>query len=543
MLKKITLLALFNCCLLLNLSGQVVWTEPVFPTQGNPVTIYFDAAQGTGGLAGCNCDVYIHTGVITNESNSPTDWKNVPTQWGIANDDWKLEPVSGQPDVYSYTINPSIDDYYSLDMGTVVLELAMVFRNGDGTLEGKEQGGADIYYPVYPDNLPFTSILLSPSSSPLVANISDVIEIQAATSEESDISVFDNGNLITSASASDLLNYNLTITEGGTHLVEIVAETDTDMSTESFTYVVPLPVTPVDPPAGTELGINIIGDTSMILQLYAPNKESVFVMGSFTNWELSTDFQLSPTIDGNAWWIQIDNLVPGENYTYQYLVDGSLKIADPYSTLILDPANDGFIPEETYPDLPEYPAGQTGHITLVQPGAPAYQWEVNDFERPDMTRLTVYELLVRDFIERHDYATLIDTLDYLQDMGINAIELMPIQEFEGNISWGYNPSYHMALDKYYGTINEMKRFVDTCHARGIAVIVDVVYNHAFGQSPLVQLYFDGKPTPESPWFNVDATHPFNVGYDFNHESPATKVFVEKVMRYWLTEFRVDGFPI
>ncbi|MCB0681020.1 MAG: hypothetical protein KDC32_08815, partial [Saprospiraceae bacterium] len=142
---------------------------------------------------------------------------------------------------------------------------------------------------------------------------------------------------------------------------------------------------------------------------------------------------------------------------------------------------------------------------------------------------------------RHDYTTLIDTLDYLQNLGINAIELMPVQEFEGNISWGYNPSFHMALDKYYGPVNEFKRFIDSCHARGMAVILDVVYNHAFGQCPLVQLYFDGKPTPESPYFNVDATHPFNVGYDFNHESEATRRYIDQVMTYWLEEFRVDGF--
>ena len=148
---------------------------------------------------------------------------------------------------------------------------------------------------------------------------------------------------------------------------------------------------------------------------------------------------------------------------------------------------------------------------------------------------------LRDFIARHDYTTLIDTLDYLENLGVNAIELMPVQEFENNSSWGYNPSFHMALDKYYGPKDEFKRFIDECHARGIAVIVDVVYNHAFGQSPLVQLYFDGNPTAESPWFNQAATHPFNVGFDFNHESEATKVFVKKVMRYWIEEFKLDGF--
>ncbi|MDX1665727.1 MAG: alpha-amylase family glycosyl hydrolase, partial [Saprospiraceae bacterium] len=155
-----------------------------------------------------------------------------------------------------------------------------------------------------------------------------------------------------------------------------------------------------------------------------------------------------------------------------------------------------------------------------------------------------YELLVRDFIGRHDYTTLIDTLAYLDRLGVNAIELMPVSEFEGNISWGYNPSFHLALDKYYGPKNEFKRFVDSCHGRGIAVILDVVYNHAFSQSPLAQLYWDAsafRPTPENPWLNPVARHPFNVGYDFNHESDATRIFVDRVLEYWTSEFRVDGY--
>ncbi|NOZ04318.1 MAG: hypothetical protein GXO92_06915 [FCB group bacterium] len=100
----------------------------------------------------------------------------------------------------------------------------------------------------------------------------------------------------------------------------------------------------------------------------------------------------------------------------------------------------------------------------------------------------IYELLVRDFIDRHDYQTLIDTLDYLEKLGINAIELMPINEFEGNSSWGYNPSFYFAPDKYYGTRQDLKLFIDECHRRGIAVIMDIVLNHTYGQSPLVSGY-------------------------------------------------------
>ncbi|MCB0535881.1 MAG: hypothetical protein KDD14_27005, partial [Saprospiraceae bacterium] len=163
-------------------------------------------------------------------------------------------------------------------------------------------------------------------------------------------------------------------------------------------------------------------------------------------------------------------------------------------------------------------------------GSPDFNWQIEDFQAPPREELVVYELLLRDFLARHDYQTLKDTLDYLQRLGINAIELMPVSEFEGNISWGYNPSFHMALDKYYGTPEAFKSLIDECHRRGIAVILDVVYNHAFSQSPLARLDWDAaafRPSPTNPWLNVEATHPFNVGYDFNHESPDTRRYIDR----------------
>jgi glycosidase len=536
-------LLLAGVCLLplYQLNAQVVWAEPAFPTVDDEVTIYFDASQGTAGLKDCDCDVYIHTGVITNASNGPSDWKNVQMTWGVANPNWQLDPVPGEPNLYTYTISPSIAEFYNITGATTVLELAMVFRNANGSLEGKAQGGLDIYYPVYPDDFPFSSILLAPSQASLVAENGTDILIRAASSELSELTILDNGIPVHTANGISF-TYNLPVSGAGTHFVELIFDNGTEQSTQSFSYVIPNTQQTAPLPAGAEPGILLHGDTAMTLALYAPGKDHVFVLGSFNNYIPDTSYQMNLSPDGSTWWLRIEGLETGETYLFQYLVDGSLKIADPYSTLILDPANDPFIPAITFPNLPQYPTGLTeGFLTVIQPGAPQYEWQHNDFVPPPKAELTVYELLLRDFIDRHDYETLIDTLNYLVELGVNAIELMPIQQFEGNISWGYNPSFHMALDKYYGTANEFKRFVDTCHALGIAVIVDVVYNHAFGQCPLVQLYFDGKPTLESPWFNRDATHPFNVGYDFNHESEATKFYVKKVMKHWIEEFRLDGF--
>jgi glycosidase len=178
----------------------------------------------------------------------------------------------------------------------------------------------------------------------------------------------------------------------------------------------------------------------------------------------------------------------------------------------------------------------------MQANQPIYTWKNTSFVRPDKNNLVIYELLIRDFTTEHSYASTLAKLDYLVNMGINAIELMPVNEFEGNLSWGYNPSFYFAPDKYYGTKTALQNFIDECHGKGIAVIMDMVLNHSFGQSPMVQLYFDGsKPTANSPWFNVDPKHPFNVGYDFNHESAATKKFSKDVMKFWMQQYKIDGF--
>jgi glycosidase len=120
---------------------------------------------------------------------------------------------------------------------------------------------------------------------------------------------------------------------------------------------------------------------------------------------------------------------------------------------------------------------------------------------------------------------------------------MPFNEFEGNESWGYNPSFYFAPDKYYGPKNDLKSFIDACHERGIAVIQDMVLNHSYSQSPLVQMYMEGgAAAADNPLYNVvSPNQAYSWGYDFDHESQATKDFVDRVNEYWLTEYNVDGF--
>jgi len=318
---------------------------------------------------------------------------------------------------------------------------------------------------------------------------------------------------------------------------------------KSGTFPVPEPTPPivVNPPtnlpAGAKDGVVFINNgTSALVTLYAPGKTSVALIGDFNNWSTTTN-RMTKTSDGLMWWVQVDNLNPNTEYAYQFLVDDNLKVADPYCEKVLDPTNDSYISASVYPNLKAYPTGKTtGIVSIMQANQSVYAWKSNNFVRPDKNNLVIYELLIRDFTQGHSYASTLEKLDYLVNLGINAIELMPVNEFEGNLSWGYNPSFYFAADKYYGTKTALQNFIDECHLRGVAVIIDMVLNHSFGQSPMAQLYFNsGKPSSDNPWFNVDAKHPFNVGYDFNHESAATKYFTKNVIKFWMQNYKVDGF--
>ncbi len=118
---------------------------------------------------------------------------------------------------------------------------------------------------------------------------------------------------------------------------------------------------------------------------------------------------------------------------------------------------------------------------------------------------------------------------------------MPVNEFDGNNNWGYSPNHYFALDKAYGTPEQLKTFIDACHQRGIAVILDMVFNHATGLNPMNKLYPYGTDLKENPWFNVTAPHPDNVYEDWNHDFVPAHTMFTRVLQYWLTEYKIDGY--
>ena len=300
-------------------------------------------------------------------------------------------------------------------------------------------------------------------------------------------------------------------------------------------------------PAGLPDGITAsVGNPMATLVLRAPGKRYVYAIGDFSDWTPQDAYVMKrddSDPNGTRWWTTIPISTSGPT-RFQYLVEGTRRITDPYSALVLDPGNDPFVPAVTFPDLPAYPTGLTSGLVSVIP-APIDNFDPPPpFTRPRPEDLVIYELLVRDWVSRHDFQTIRDSLQYLKRLGVTAIELMPIAEFDGNESWGYGPNHYFAVDKYYGSPDALKRLIDASHSLGMAVILDVVYNQQTGQSPFVRLYNEGdfgRPTAANPWLNIEAPHPFSVFYDNNHESPLTRYWLDAANRWWLTEYHVDGF--
>lgn len=315
------------------------------------------------------------------------------------------------------------------------------------------------------------------------------------------------------------------------------------LDSTSFQYAGELVTIEEARPNGLQDGITYSDSdpTKVTLSLFAPGKDNVFVIGDFNDWAIDFDYQMkrdSLNPDSIWFWLELDGLTPGLQYGYQYYVDQERVIADPYSGLLLHPSEDEGISTSVFPNLKEYPDGKTtGYVSILEPGKSEYPWEVTDFEKPDKESLIIYELLIRDFLSDHSYNSLTDSLDYLERLGVTAIELMPVSEFDGNESWGYNPGSHMALDKYYGTPEAFKKFVDEAHKRGIAVILDVVMNHATGRHPLYQLYDFG----DNPYFNTSPRHEFNVFNDFNHQYSGTQYYTKRMIEHWINEYNIDGF--
>ena len=508
------------------------------------VTINFNK---TGTPLATTTAIYAHIGVTVNGAR----WQNTKGTWGTTNAPL-LTLVSGT--TYKLDLTPDLFTYFGVPTTSSITEICVVFRNATGSV----QTSPDYFLPVGDFQATLTSpvlynnILSSGSSLNVTASNTNGSANYNLLANGTSINTF-TGSSYSFTDANILVNksYDLQITQGTTTF------------SKKFTAIVNPGTVSETIPAGLIEGINYnAGDaTKATLVLDAPGKDFIYVAGSFNSWQPGTTYAMKKdaTAGSTKFWLELTGLVPGTNYTYQYwVVDetpvvGSpaiVKTADPYSTLVLNKEDDPYIPAGNYPNLPAYPAGQDREVTVLQTGQTPYAWSAatTNFIKPEKDKLVVYEVLVRDFDSNRSYQNLINRIDYFKNLKINAIELMPVMEFDGNESWGYNTSFHMALDKAYGPSSKLKEFIDLCHQNGIAVILDVALNHAFGRNPMDRMWMNdpdgdgwGGPASDNPYFNMTATHSYNVGNDFNHQQSRTKTYVKRVVKQWIEEYKIDGF--
>jgi len=554
-MKKNILLSLFLCLSALISSAQQVTITPATFSVTDEITITVSFASAVCNTMGTTpAKVYMHAG-IGNDSNA--FGFAVVGNWGV--DDSVGYMTNNGNGTWSKTLVPSV--YFGLNASQQAgaSKLGMVFRNANGTQTLKKATACtDFIYNVGYFQMSQTAPGLN---STTMLNSGESLNVQANnTNGPANYVLRANGVVLSTATAVTSFNFtHANITSNQNY--ELEATQGTAIQNRKFSVIInPGTITQSLPSSSLVDGINYDPSdaTKATLVLDAPFKDFIYVAGSFNNWNPDNGYAMKKDAATGKFWLELTGLTAGQVYSYQYWVCDNtdvpanspkiVKTADPYSTLVLSPYDDPGIPASNYPNLPAYPVGQEREVTVLQTAQTPYNWQVTNFVKPEKDNLVVYEVLVRDFDSHRSYQDLIDKVDYFKNLKVNAIELMPVMEYEGNESWGYNTAFHLANDKFYGPSSKLKELIDVYHQNGIAVILDVALNHAFGRNPMNRMWMTdpdgdgfGAPSAENPYFNVTATHSYSVGSDFNHQQPRTQNYVKRVVKHWIEEYHIDGF--
>lgn len=529
--------------------AQVVTTQPaIVQTDSRNIVITFRADRGNRGLAGIgsNQKIYAHTGVITNTSASDTDWQYAPA-WGDNAAKYQMTYVA--PDTWTLDIGDISTFYGITDPDVVVKKLAFVFRNADSSRQGKAENGGDIFVDVLP---PGFQMEMQSSLAGSVVTDNSPVTFTVNTTSEADISIYYNSrsNTIAEARGVTSLTGIAEFTAAGDYTVYATARTAQGDNVTKTVDIVRIDGAAQKPyPSGAPVqGAVRAPDGTVTFCIAAPGKSSVMLVGSWNGYAINSASAMNKTtVDGyDYFWTTVSGLAPDTDYIYYYVVDGTTPVGDPYANLVLDPWNDRYISPDVFPDMPEYPSHVVSGtpVAVYNSSMNDYDWQVADFKGVPQSDLIIYELLIRDFTGTEGQARgegtvqgVISKLDYLESLGVNAIELLPIMEFNGNNSWGYNTNFYFAPDKAYGTPDDYRMLIDEIHKRGMAVILDIVFNQSDGLHPWYMMY----PIAQNPFYNGSAPHAYSVLNDWNQDNPLVQQQWEDALRYWMTAYKVDGF--
>ena len=306
------LIFFFSFLFVAQLAFPQVTTDPAFPRADQKIKIIYDATKGTTGLRDVD-PVYIHIGAVTAGPTSTT-WSIVPFSWGTANPDARMTKVA--PNIWEFELTPN--SLFNPPAGTKIYRLGMVFRNATGSLEGKTDTNGDFFV----DLSQGFQILITNPTGPTLLEVGENVPIRGVVSEPSDITLTANGTEVLSSLGATSFEYFFLAGVEGVYEMEATAKkgAETSSSKVTITVVGPSPQAPL--PAGAKKGINYISDTEAILVLEAPGKKNAFVIGDFNNWEINKDYQMFHTMDKNMFWYRLTGLTPGQEYIFQYLVDG-----------------------------------------------------------------------------------------------------------------------------------------------------------------------------------------------------------------------------
>ncbi|MFM8913081.1 MAG: hypothetical protein ACKOE6_09235, partial [Flammeovirgaceae bacterium] len=402
---------LIGCAVTSTLWGQIVTANPAFPVANAPVTITVDVtgtslADFTAYDAATN-PVFIWTW-IPPRSGSPT--VDAPSNINPASSN----PTATNPakctristNVYQITFTPtSFFNRPASDMPQIGLKLKT------DKWSDNRQTDVDKF-------ITFTSGFAvqfsQPTQSSFLTNTGTPISIVAAASQAASLKLKVNGVEVSAVPSGTSLTYTHTVAEtSGSVPVVFEANNGAETKTVSFSYTIRSSTVTAPIPLGVKNGINYYTDvTKVTLRLWAPGKSSVYVLGDFNDWTIQSSYQMKKS--GEFFWLDITGLASGVEYGFQYLVDETVYIADPFADKILDP-DDSFIPAATFPNLKPFPTKALSdkwyfnRVGVIQTGQTPYVWQVPNFQEPAKEKLVIYELHIRDFFDtgKKNYQTLI----------------------------------------------------------------------------------------------------------------------------------------